>query len=448
MSKARRNGLILIVLSGALSVLWGLHLATTVPGGALDFQGLYFGTRCLMQHCDPYNLRELDAELSREGFKDPAETPQRHQVKVLYVNVPTTFLFVAPLAAMPWEIARFLWMAAIIAGFMTAAILMWDLGSRASPGIAALLVCITLINSEVIIATGNTAGLVVSLTILATWCFLQDRFVWLGVLFFAAALAIKPHDSGLVWLYFVLAGGAWRKRALQSVAITALLAIAAFAWVTHVAPNWIPELRANLASISAPGGLNEPGPASVTSHTAGMVVDLQAAVSIFWDRAAIYNPVSYAICGILLVLWVFKTVRSPCNRASAWMAIAAVVPLTMLVTYHRPYDTKLLLLSVPACCALWAQGGRSGRIAAVLSAAAVALTGDVPLAACIVISKSVLPSTTGPLHTLMALLLTRPASLILLAIAGFYLQVFLKQRSASQASPWDAGPDASLPARS
>jgi len=34
----------------------------------------------------------------------------------------------------------------------------------------------------------------------------------------------------------------------------------------------------------------------------------------------------------------------------------------MLVTYHRPFDAKLLLLAVPACAMLWAEGGRIGGL--------------------------------------------------------------------------------------
>ena len=96
-----------------------------------------------------------------------------------------------------------------------------------------------------------------------------------GILCLAVSLAIKPHDAGLVWLYFLLAGGVYRKRALQTLLITVVLGLSAFLWVSHVAPHWMRDWRSNLAAISAHGGLNEPGPASVTGRTAGMVIDLQ-----------------------------------------------------------------------------------------------------------------------------------------------------------------------------
>ena len=427
-TKVRRNGLIAILLCGAFSFIWGMLLTRTVPGGILDLQGVYYGTKCLMNHCDPYKVPELEAFYRSQGVDDPTETLQRHQVKVLYVNLPTTFLFLAPLALLPWNAASVIWVTLIAGLYMAASVLIWDIGADFSPGISAMLICILLANSEVIFATGNTAGLVIGMTVIAAWCFLRGELVFLGIVFFAAALAMKPHDAGLVWLFFVFAGPTYRRWALRSVAITAVLAVVAYFWVSHAAPGWLPEMRTNLSSISGHGGLNEPGPGSVTGATAGMVVDLQAALSLFWNNASFYNAASYLICIPMLTAWAVKTMRTRFSLAIAWAALAAIVPLTMLVTYHRPYDTKLLLLAVPACAALWAKGGRVGRIAVAITTACVTMTGDVPLAAFVVISKSTAGMADGFLKKLAMVVLTRPASILLLVAAVFYLWVYLRDR--------------------
>ena len=102
-----------------------------------------------------------------------------------------------------------------------------------------------------LLALGNTAGLVVGLSVIAAWCFLRERFVFAGILSMAVSLAMKPHDAGLIWLYFFLAGGVLRKRALQTLAVTAVLAVPAILWISHVAPHWPSELHANLATITA-----------------------------------------------------------------------------------------------------------------------------------------------------------------------------------------------------
>jgi len=65
-------------------------------------------------------------------------------------------------------------------------------------------------------------------------------------------LGIKPHDAGLVWLYFLLAGGIYLKRALQTLLVTAVLGLVTIAWVTPIAPHWMQELHSNLLAVSAP----------------------------------------------------------------------------------------------------------------------------------------------------------------------------------------------------
>jgi hypothetical protein len=277
-----------------------------------------------------------------------------------------------------------------------------------------------------VFASGNAGGVVVSLCVIAVWCFLEERFALAGILCMAVSLAIKPHDVGLVWLYFLLAGGALRRRALQSLVVTVVLGLSAFLWVSHVAPNWIQEWRSNIATLSAPGGLNEPGPASVSAHAANMVVDLQAVVSVFWTDPRVYNPVSYVVCGALLLIWSVRTLGLRFSKAGAWFAIAAIVPLSLLVTYHRPYDAKLILLTVPACAILWTEGGPIGWIALSVTSAGVVLTGDIPLAILNILNRNLNGTAAGIFWHLLTMVLLQPASLILLIMGIFYLWVYLR----------------------
>ncbi|MGD0547912.1 MAG: hypothetical protein ABR991_08810, partial [Terracidiphilus sp.] len=197
-------------------------------------------------------------------------------------------------------------------------------------------------------------------------------------------------------------------------------------WVSQVAPHWMQDWQANLAAISAPGGINEPGPASLTGRSAGMVIDLQAAISIFRDDPRIYNPVTYLFCGTLLLAWSVRTLRARLTRQRAYLGLAAVAALSMLVTYHRPWDAKLLLLAIPACAMLWAEGGRVRWIALPITATGVLMTGDIPLAVCSILFNRLPISTAGFFAQLLALLVIRPASLILLAMGIFYLWMYLK----------------------
>jgi hypothetical protein len=303
---------------------------------------------------------------------------------------------------------------------------MWQLAGSYAPGVSLLLVCLVLANSEILLMSGNLAGIAISLCVIAAWCFLRERFVLVGMLCLALSLAIKPHDAGLVWLYFLLAGGAVRKRALQTLVLTIVLALPAVLWVTHVAPQWIEELHSNLSATTAHGDLNDPGPVSISFHNANMVIDLQAAISIFRDDPRMYNPASYVICGALILAWSIHTLRTGFSTEKSLIALAAIAAFSMLPIYHREYDAKLLLLAVPACALLWAKGGLTGWLALLINSAGVILTGDIPAALLIIFCDHLHLGSASVLGKIVTVILMRPAPLILLVMGIFYMWMYLK----------------------
>jgi hypothetical protein len=427
MTRTRRIAIVWILLASGISILWGSAVGQT-GNGWVDFRAVYYGTRCLFQHHNPYNVSELEAVYRSEGGERPSETIQARQAVTLFVNMPTTLIFTAPFALLPWGPAHVLWMTFTAGVLILAALLMWNLGARYAPNVTLFLICFLLANCEEIFCTGNTAGIAVSLCLVAVWCFFEERFLWAGILCLAVSLAIKPHDAGLVWLYLLLAGAPYRKRALQTLLVTALLGLSAFLWLSHVAPHWIADWQSNLSAINAPGGINEPGPASLTGSSASTVVDLQAAISIFRDDPRFYNPASYLLCGALLLAGAARALRSRFSLPNAWLALAAVTALTMLVTYHRPWDAKLLMLAIPACAVLWAEGGPARWPALLITTAGLVFTADIPLAILSILAKDLHIGRAGIMDKMMTVMLIRPASLILLLVALFYLWMYLTRR--------------------
>ncbi len=440
MTRARWMGLLLLLLGSGIFIFWGASLERTALFRMSDFKAVYYGSRCLLQHCDPYNVSELEGLYRAEGWGFPSVTIWARQEATVYVNMPATFLFVAPIALLPWGPAHVLWEILIAGGVILAALLMWNLGAESAPIVSGCLIGFLLANCEVILAFGNTAGIVVSLCVIAAWCFLEERFVPAGIVCLAVSLLIKPHDAGLVWLYFLLAGGAHRKRALQTLAVAVALSLPAILWVSHVAPQWPQELHANLLAISGPGGLNDPGPTSITNRTAGMVIDLRSVISVFRDDPRVYNPVSYLFCGALLLVWLLTALRTRAAQANARLALAAVVPLTMLLTYHRSYDAKLLLLTIPACAMLWAEGGLTGVFALLVTAAAVVFSADIPLAILLNLARHLHVDMAGPFGKIATVVLERPATLVLLAASIFYLWMYVRRASARAATTEAASP--------
>ena len=428
MTKARLDGLTLLILGSVLFVAIGAVMEFTNPLGMKDFQQFYVSARCVAHHHDPYNKDELAAFYRADVGGLSADSGVSHTVRLIVLtcnNLPTTLFFVAPLAAMPWSVAVAVWMALIAVAFIIACFRVWSFGADSSPRLCGALIFLILVNSGLLLSSGNTAGLVVSLAVIAVCCFLKDRFVVAGIVCLAVALAMKPHDAGPIWLYFLLAGGVQRKRALQSAALTAAILIPAVLWVWHSAPHWAPELHANLAEGLAPGGLNNAGPTTQGGRGIGQIISLQAVLSLIRDDARFYNSVTYVICGIPLLLWCVRTLRIGFSPRNAWLALAAIAPLTMLPFYHRTYDARLLLLAVPACASLWMGGHARGRSALGLTLAAIILTGD--LFWIVLFQATHYSGWSTEFGTI-------PAPLVLLALGIFCLWIYLRSDNTASLS--------------
>jgi hypothetical protein len=186
------------------------------------------------------------------------------------------------------------------------------------------------------------------------------------------------------------------------------------------------DWRANMATISTPGGLNSPGTASLVINYLGSVISLQTVFALFRDDPRIYNPLAYLVCGVMLAAWSARTLRSGFSQTSAWLALAAVAPVTMLVTYHRSYDAKLLLLTVPACAMLWARGGAIRWMALSVNTAGIVLTADFPLTILMMSARNVHIASEGFVEKILAVARMRPAPLMLLVMSIFYLCVYMR----------------------
>ncbi len=424
MTRTQRTALNCLLLSCGVSVFFGFVLELNMHGMMLDFKGIYYDTRCLFQHADPYKPGEpLRAYLADGERLLPDESGLRQNL-TWDVYFPTASIFFAPFVMLPWVPAHILWMILTAASLVFAGFLMWNIGANYSPLISGAMICFILANSEILFLLGNSAGIVVCLCVVAVWCFLRDRFIWAGVLCLAASLAIKPHDAGFVWLYFLLAGAPYRKRALQTLLVTAVLAALAILWVTPIAPHWMQELHFNIVTACGP---NNPELTTAVRIGPSMIINLQSVIYVICDNPRIYNSVSYLVCGSLLMIWSVRTLMVRFSLRKAWLALAAVVPLTLLVTYHRPYDAKLLLLTVPACAMLWAEGGPIRWVALAVNAAGIIFTSDIPLVILMLLSNEQHISTAGHSGQIFMAMLMRPTPLILLAMSIFYLWLYMRR---------------------
>jgi hypothetical protein len=366
--------------------------------------------------------------ITETGSGPESEAKAREVMR--YIYFPTAFTFTLPIAMLPWGPAHILWMALIITSMLFASFLTWRIAAEYDPLVSGALIGLFLANSELLVVSGNMAGIAISLCAIAVWCFVRERFVGAGILCLALSLILKPHDAGLVWLYFLLGGGAFRKWALQALLAGVALSLPGVLSVWLIAPNWMLGLRANLLADAVHGGINDPGLFSSGGHGLAMMVNLQTVLSAFWDEPRFYNSATYIVFGILIVVWTAATLRFRSSTAKHWLALAAVAPLTMLPFYHRQYDTRLLLLVIPACAMLWARRDLIGRFAFLITFAAVLLIGDIPWI--------ILLSFIGRLHSSPNWLLEHfliaiqvfPIPLILLVTSVFFLWVYVHRSDA------------------
>jgi len=419
MTNARRDGQYLMFLGALVFILLGIGLTNAAPAPMADFKAVYFPARTLLAHRDPYLESEVDRfyQTSRAGL--PAEAEKIHLVAIQAVYPPSALVLTIPFALLSWKAACAVWMVLMLGLFIAASWLTFDLCADRAPVAAGALIGFLLANSMLLPITANAAGIAISLSAIAVWCFLRERFVLAGMLCLALSLSFKPHDAGPVWLCLLLAGPLLRKRALQTLLATVALNIPGLLLIGRVSPHWFAEMRTNISTPALPGGLTDPGVHSQAGHGLDMVITLQTVFSTIRNDPHFYNLAAYLVCGPLLLAWIWLMLRRPGGIETFWIGLAAIVPLSMLPIYHRQLDCAMLLLMVPACMVLIGQCDLPGRLALPVTWIALILTGTLYWAIFFaVFNESRVPKSLGWLRAGAEVF---PIPLVLLGAGCFYL---------------------------
>ena len=353
---------------------------------SFDFKPVYSGARCLLDGCDPYSSPAIEREFLAHGGPPNDLRPFRP----FNANYPPSALaLVVPLALLPFWPAHLVWLALSAGLFSLAALLIADVcirlladGSAAVTIGVSLLIAVFMATSTMLLMLAQPAGVALGMLGIGVWCLLRGRLPALGVVCFALSLTLKPHLGALLWLFFLLArtsarepGPArlYRRRALEIAAATVMFSLPGILWasVKPASARWPAELRHNLAGIAAHGNASDPGPANDEAHD---ITNLQAAFSVLRDEPRFYDAVSWAISGLLFLLWGVAVVRAPASLGRDVLGIAVAAGLTLLPIYHRQYDTRLLLLVFPAVAFLLATRDRLASATLLLSAVGTVVT--------------------------------------------------------------------------
>jgi hypothetical protein len=327
-----------------------------------DFVPVYTGARCLLHGCNPYDTTQLEQQFYQAGGH-ASELPS-WQIDVP-VYPPSTFLVLSPLALLTFPAARVIWF--LLNGFLlfTAALLIQDMSPPQHRWLATILVCYFVITAEIVLVLGQPAVFAISLVIIGSYLFLRGRFLPAGAFLFLLSLAVKPQIGGLIVLYMLLRRIHWRYAAMAMAGAGALLLSASLILGHHPrSAAWASTLRANLSATLSPGGSADPRP---ENQQAIGDLNLQSLTSIFFPEAQTFNAVAYSVFLALLALGILVLLRSSASRETHFISLAALSVLSLMPVYHRFYDTRLLLLSIPAIGIIFQKRRVLGALIALLT---------------------------------------------------------------------------------
>jgi hypothetical protein len=424
--KARSDGFLLLCLGALIFVATGFVMITAQGGIGLDFKlAVYNSARCLFEHRDPYNPADLLQMYRETGGKLPPDCCGDLETllsETRYVYPPTSFAVTLPLAILPLRAAFILWTFLAAGGYITAAAMVWDIGKTHAPHLTGALLCLLLANSGTLICTGNASSLAISLTIVGACCLLRERAVVFGIVCMGMGLALKPQDSYLIWLALFLMGGTVRKRAMQTIAVFAGATVPVLLWVWHIAPHWLSELHSHVLYMIAPGGMGDPGPANVLKRGTMAYTNLQSVLSLIRDDPRFYNLASYAIGILMLGIFFVVTLKFRNAKDNCWLAMAFAAAVTLLPSYHRNYDAKLLLLTIPACALLWRRKGPMSKLALFVTVLGLLMPSDLPWAIYLALTASLKPTGIWQLLYFYSRALPIPCAIAIVAL--FYLVAY------------------------
>jgi Glycosyltransferase family 87 len=308
-----------------------------------DFVPVYAGTRCLLHGCNPYGTGEL-----------------------LYP--PSTLLVLFPLALLDYPTAWLIWFLLNGALFVTAVVLVLSLCPRLHRWLATALGAVLLAGSSQLLILAQPSAFAVSTVVIGVYFFLRGQALLLGSILLTLSLAIKPQIGGLIVLYLFFKG-IHRRYAAQAMAgtLTIILCGGLILRMHPQSADWVSDLRANLSMATAPGATDDPRPANGQASAA---LNLQTITSIFFSDEKGFNDAAYVIFTLLFAAWAVAALRMNPTMENHLLSLGVLSVLTLLPIYHRNYDSRFLILSIPAALIVYENRRFVGAFLCVLVALA------------------------------------------------------------------------------
>ncbi len=332
---------------------------------SIDFVPAYTEARCLLHGCNPYDTSQQQQQYFQAGGRADEQPEWDHEIPVY---PPSTLLVLSPLALISFPAARMLWFLLNGCLFATAAGVTLSLCPRPQRWRATILVSLILASSGILLELGQPSIFAISLLIIGSSLFLCDRMLPFAALLLLLSLAVKPQIGGLIVLYLLVRGIHRRYAAVALAGAFALLLSAGL--ILRMNPssaNWTSDISANI-SASMDSGFNNPRPAN---EQAVCNINLQAITSIFFADARKFNAAAWAVFLVLLAAGGAVILRVKADPEVNLLALGALAALTLTPVYHRFYDTRMLLISIPAVAIVYRKSRLWGAFIGILTVLAI-----------------------------------------------------------------------------
>ncbi len=139
MKEERRDGLVFLIFGALAFLIIGLAWKHVSPIEMGDFKVVYYASRCLLQHRDPYSQQDVLSVYRAEGRESPTEPSLDRDVKTRFFYPPTAFILTVPIALAGFEAGKLIWTLLCAGSLILAAFLVWDASAEFSPTLAGLL---------------------------------------------------------------------------------------------------------------------------------------------------------------------------------------------------------------------------------------------------------------------------------------------------------------------
>ncbi len=324
---------LLLVASALLLLVRG---PVRAPDRSFDFGLVYIATRAWLQGENPYRYESLlRTWQAAPGVPEEDWTPDR----LFAVYPPSTFVVMAPWAAMPYPAAKVGWAvfnAALVPALILAAVALAGLSWRDPRALVLAIGVCLLAPLQTGFAVGQVALMATTLIVAALAAERVGRWPAAAVAL-GLATALKPQ-MGLVFVGYLI----WRLRgraaagALGAAGLCLLLGVWQLQRGGH---DWLNDMRAALHAFTTTG----PGDPTPANPNGWQLINLHHPLHQLGLGRDAAGLVTWAVVGAAGVSSLLLATRRR-HRCHELAFLGCIATLSLLLVYHRLYDAALLVL--------------------------------------------------------------------------------------------------------